>query len=315
LIVDTIAEPGEELYPYLRFNRKEWAELRAATPLHLTEADAAHLSGLNEPVALSEVQDIYLPLSRLLNLYVAASQARYRAIDAFVGTLPGRVPFVIGLAGSVAVGKSTTVRILQALLARWPGHPRVDVVTTDGFLYPNRVLEERGLMRRKGFPASYNRRKLLQFVSDLKSGRPEVRVPIYSHLVYDIVPDEEAVIRQPDIVILEGLNVLQTPGRGPFVSDYFDFSIYVDADGRDIERWYLERFLLLRDSAFGDPSSYFHHYATLSEEEATDIARSIWQEINAVNLRENILPTRGRASLILKKGPDHAVQEVLLRRP
>ncbi len=314
-MVGMIAESREARYPYHHFKRPEWADLRAATPLPLTETDLVTLSGLNEPVALSEVCDIYLPLSRLLNLYVAASQARYRAIDEFVGTLPGRVPFVIGLAGSVAVGKSTTVRILQALLTRWTNHPRVNIVTTDGFLYPNKILEERGLMRRKGFPASYDRRKLLQFVSDLKSGCPKVRAPIYSHLIYDVIADEEAEIRQPDIVIVEGLNVLQTPGRGPFVSDFFDFSIYVDADERDIERWYIERFLLLRGSVFGNPSSYFHHYAGLKEEEAADAARSIWQEINAVNLRDNILPTRERASLIVTKGPDHAVEEILLRRP
>lgn len=303
------------LLPYLHFSREQWAALRAAMPLPLSETDLVVLSGLNEPVALGEVSDIYLPLSRLLNLYVAASQALYRATDEFLGSLPGKVPYVIGLGGSVAVGKSTTARVLRALLTRWPNHPRVDIVTTDGFLYPNEVLEQRGLMRRKGFPESYDRRRLLRFVADIKSGRPEVEAPVYSHLIYDVLP-EPVIIRQPDIVILEGLNVLQAgKGGGPFVSDFFDFSIYVDADAEDIERWYLERFLILRDTAFRDPSSYFHHYASLSEEESVEVGRQIWREINEVNLVENILPTRERADLILEKGADHRVEEVWLRKP
>lgn len=301
--------------PYLRFGREQWAALRAATPLPLSEEELAALRGINEQVALAEVSDIYLPLSRLLNLRVAATQALYRATDSFLGKLPAEVPFIVGLGGSVAVGKSTTARVLRALLARWPNHPRVDLITTDGFLFPNRVLEERGLMRRKGFPESYDQRRLLQFVADIKSGLPEVAAPVYSHLRYDILPGATTTVRQPDMVIVEGLNVLQAGHQGPFVSDYFDFSIYVDADERDIERWYIDRFLVLRETAFRDEESYFHHYADLSVEEAIATARHIWEEINAKNLRENIRPTRERANLILRKGPDHGVQEVWLRRP
>jgi type I pantothenate kinase len=275
-------------------------------------------------MSLDEVTDVYLPLSRLLNLYVGATQNLHQATATFLGTRAPRVPFVIGIAGSVAVGKSTASRVLQALLSRWPSHPQVDLVTTDGFLLPQRVLEARGLTHRKGFPESYDLRRLVRFLADVKSGAPEVSAPVYSHLAYDIVPGDLQVVRQPDIVIVEGLNVLQTgaprggaaPPNRPmlFVSDFFDFSIYVDAQEGDIEQWYIDRFLALRDTIFQDPSSYFHRYAALTPEEATDTARSIWRTINLVNLRENVWPTRERAYLILEKGRDHAVRRVRLRR-
>lgn len=305
--------------PFLVFAREDWAKLRDSTPLTLSEQDLARLRGINDRISLAEVVDIYLPLSRLLNLYVAATQVLHGATDTFLGASPGRVPFVVGIAGSVAVGKSTTARILQALLARWPHHPNVDLVTTDGFLYPNRVLEARGLMERKGFPESYDVRRLIKFVAEVKSGSPEVSAPVYSHLVYDVIPDQFKVVRQPDIMILEGLNVLQAgnpAGRAQrlFVSDFFDFSIYVDAEESHIEEWYVARFLALRETAFRDPRSFFKRFAMLSEDQAVTEAREIWQAINGPNLRENILPTRPRARLILTKGPDHAIERVALRK-
>jgi type I pantothenate kinase len=305
--------------PLHDFDRAAWARLRAATPLTLTEDDLAELQGLNEQVSMAEVEAIYLPVSRLLNLQVAAIQSLHTATQVFLGTLPGTTPYVIGIAGSVAVGKSTFARILRALLARWPDHPRVDLVTTDGFLLPNRELEARGLLDRKGFPESYRVRALVEFMADVKSGRGAVHAPVYSHQSYDIVGGEFQVVDRPDIVIVEGLNVLQTgdgqTGRPPrvFVSDFFDFSIYIDADEADIERWYVERFLRLRETVFRDPRSYFHRYAALSDQAATDTARRIWRTINGVNLTENISPTRARARLILEKGADHTVRRVRLR--
>lgn len=300
---------------FVEFSRAEWARLRDATPLPLTQPQLRPLLGVNEQISLTEVADIYLPLSRLLNLYVGATQSLHHATGTFLGTEERRMPYIIGVAGSVAVGKSTASRILQALLAEWPSHPQVALVTTDGFLLPQRVLEARGLEQRKGFPESYDVRRLLRFLADLKSGVSEVAAPVYSHLAYDVVPGEVHVVRQPDIVIVEGLNVLQTGGRAPmFVSDFFDFSIYLDAHEAAIEQWYIERFQTLRQTVFQNPSSYFHRYASLTAEEAVATARRIWQTINLVNLRENVLPTRERAHLILSKGRDHAVRRVKLRK-
>jgi type I pantothenate kinase len=300
--------------PFLKFSRQEWASLRASTPMTLSEHDLEKLRGINVELSTVEVEQIYLPLSRLLNLYVRASQQLFSVTDTFLGKPTQPVPYVIAVAGSVAVGKSTIARILQALLARWPDHPRVELVTTDGFLLPNALLETRGIMDRKGFPESYDRRALLDFVSDLKAGVSPISVPVYSHQAYDIVPDQRREIASSDIVIIEGLNVLQGGGPGTYVSDFFDFSIYVDAEAQHIESWYVERFQTFRATAFRDPDAYFHRYSDLTEEKAEIEARRIWKEINEPNLYENILHTRGRATLILEKGEDHAVETVRLRR-
>jgi type I pantothenate kinase len=299
---------------YLDFDRADWASLRGRTPLTLTEEEVAKLRGISVTLDIDMVEETFLPLSRLLNLYVQGGQLLASVTDTFLGTQPQPRPFIIGVAGSVAVGKSTIARVLEALLARWPHHPQVDLVTTDGFLYPNDVLIERGLMERKGFPESYNRGALLDFVARAAAGEEHLEIPVYSHIRYDIVEGEHRVINQPDILIVEGLNVLQAGERGAFVSDYFDFSIFVDADLADIRRWYVERFLTLKETAFTQPDAYFRRYSELSTEEALSVAERIWKSINEVNLVENILPTRDRASLILQKGVDHSVTRVRLRR-
>ncbi|PRY67586.1 pantothenate kinase [Glaciihabitans tibetensis] len=302
--------------PYVEIDRNDWADLAPSTRLPLSETELVQLRGLGDVLDLREVSDVYLPLSRLLNLYVAGARDLHRSTSSFLGERTQSTPFVIGVAGSVAVGKSTIARLLRELLARWDDTPRVELVPTDGFLLPNAELERRGLMDRKGFPESYDRRALLRFVSKIKSGASEVRAPFYSHLSYDIVPDAEVVVRRPDVLIVEGLNVLQPPAPGHrlAVSDLFDFTIYVDARTSDIQRWYVDRFMSLQRGAFTNPQSYFHRFSTLSEEEAGARARQVWKDINEPNLLENIQPTRARADLVLRKGSDHAVSSVLLRK-
>ncbi|MFQ0974076.1 type I pantothenate kinase [Gilliamella sp. CG35] len=307
------------LSPYMQFSRQEWASLRNAEPMTLTPQELTSLQGINEDLSIDEVSEIYLPLSRLLNYYINNSFSRQAVLAKFLGKTQ-KIPYVIGIAGSVAVGKSTTARVLQALLSRWPEHRKVALVTTDGFLYPNKYLEERGIMNKKGFPQSYDIKRLINFVADVKSGQSQVKAPVYSHLVYDIVDNEEIVIDSPDILILEGLNVLQGTlnftqnTNRVFVSDYVDFSIYVDADLSLLHDWYVNRFLKFRAGAFSDPNSYFNHYSQLPEQEAINIANRLWREINELNLIENILPTRERASLILTKGKNHKVDCVQLRK-
>lgn len=308
------------LSPYHVFSRAEWAARREDAPMTLTPDEVVRLRSLHDRLDMEEIEEIYLPLSRLLSLYVAATQRLFLAQRGFLSTEDVKTPYVVGVAGSVAAGKSTTARVLQALLARWPNMPKVDLVTTDGFLYPNAVLERDRLLERKGFPESYDLPALLRFLYDIKAGRRPVQAPVYSHLIYDVVPHQWIEIDRPDILIVEGLNVLQTsrlPRDGkaiPFVSDFFDFSVYLDAGEDVLMQWYVDRFLALRETAFRDPKSYFHRYAQLSDSDAIATATSIWKRINLVNLHENILPTRQRADLILTKQKNHTVQEVALRK-
>jgi type I pantothenate kinase len=307
---------SDALSPFNEISREDWAALGNSTELPLTESEIQQIRGLGDFLDIKEVRDVYLPLSRLLNLYVAEHQQLHQITGDFLGQRTGRVPFVIGVAGSVAVGKSTISRLLKELLSRWEGTPRVEMITTDGFLYPNAELERRGLMSRKGFPESYDRLALLKFVADIKSGAPSVSAPVYSHLVYDIVPGETNTVNNPDVLIVEGLNVLQSPGAGQEValSDFFDFKIYVDADTKNISQWFVARFDQLRETAFTNPASYFHQYAEMPYEKALAKANEIWSTINLPNLIENILPTRSRSTLVLQKGSQHAVERVLLRK-
>jgi type I pantothenate kinase len=319
--MDAKADPGlEQPNPYRIFTRDSWSRLRADTPLTLTIDDLDRLQSVNDPISLEEIVAIYLPLSRLLSLYAAATQGLFKATQRFLGAEDGKMPYVIGVAGSVAVGKSTTARVLKALLSRWPNTPKVELVTTDGFLLPNAELKRLGLMERKGFPESYDASAIVRFLASVKSGERDVKAPVYSHLTYDVIPGEHVSVDRPDILIFEGLNVLQ-PGRLAkdgrpiaFVSDFFDFSIYLDAEEPLLRQWYINRFMRLRETAFRDPRSFFTRYAELSETEALKIATGLWERINLPNLEENILPTRPRASLVLRKGGSHMIEEVALRK-
>ncbi len=317
-MIQTIPDSiSNELSPFLIFNRQQWAELRKSVPLKLTEQDLKPLLGINEELSLDEVSTIYLPLTRLINYYIEENLRRQTVLNRFLGGQHPKVPYIISIAGSVAVGKSTSARILQSLLSNWPHLRKVDLITTDGFLYPLEKLQKDNLLHKKGFPVSYDTPKLIRFLADIKSGKPHVSAPIYSHLTYDIIPDQFDIVDQPDILILEGLNVLQTGNRKTsqmFVSDFVDFSIYVDAEEDLLKQWYIHRFLKFRKGAFSDPNSYFKHYAQLSEQEAVATASNIWDNINGLNLRENILPTRERANLVLTKGAEHIVEWVKLRK-
>lgn len=301
---------------YREIDRADWARLAAGMAQPLTETEVVQIRGIGDRLDLDEVRDVYLPLSRLLSLYARATKRLGADTAGFLQEPDSTTPFVVGVAGSVAVGKSTIARLLRELMSRWSDTPRVELVTTDGFLYPNAELERRGLMGRKGFPESYDRRALVQFVADIKSGAPEVRAPFYSHMKYDIVPDARVTVRRPDVVIVEGLNVLQPPPspNDVAVSELFDFSIYVDADAGDIAQWYQDRFLALRHAAFSNPNSFFNVFADLTDEQAVERAMGFWNDINLPNLEENVLPTRHRATLVLRKGPEHAVESVLLRK-
>jgi type I pantothenate kinase len=308
------------LAPYHHFTKAQWSALRADEPMTLNAEDIQRLRTLSDPISLEEAEEVYLPLTRLLSFYVEAVQGLHNVSTRFLEAPDQKVPFIIGVAGSVAVGKSTTARILQALLQRWPSSPKVDLVTTDGFLHPNAVLAERGIMERKGFPESYDRPRFVQFLADIKSGKANVQAPVYSHLVYDVVPGSTVTIDRPDILIVEGLNILQ-PGELPkdgkpilFASDFIDFSVYIDADNDDLEAWFMERFFRLRETAFKDPTSFFRRFAEMSQEEAGEFGRMVWRTINLPNLLENVLPTRGRADLVLKKGKSHLIETVQLRR-
>ncbi|MCK3658152.1 type I pantothenate kinase [Pasteurellaceae bacterium Pebbles2] len=314
-MIETTSYTTEPISPFLTFDRAQWAELRKSVPLKLTEQDLKPLLGINEELSLEEVSTIYLPLVRLINYYIEENLRRQTVLNRFLGGQHPKVPYIISIAGSVAVGKSTSARIIQSLLSHWPNSRKVDLITTDGFLHPLNILQERDLLQKKGFPISYDTPKLIQFLADIKSGKAKVTAPIYSHLTYDIIPDQFDVVDQPDILILEGLNVLQISNKAKtFVSDFVDFSIYVDAEEDLLKTWYVRRFLKFRQSAFNNPNSYFKHYATLSEQEAIETASTIWNNINGLNLKENILPTRERANLILKKGANHAVELVKLRK-
>jgi type I pantothenate kinase len=309
-----------DISPYRVFSREEWAARRENTPMTLTQSEIVHLQALNDKLSMREVEEIYLPISRLLAFYVEAAQKLFDGVQQFLSASDGKMPYIIGVAGSVAVGKSTTARVLQALLARWPNTPKVELVTTDGFLFPNAVLEKEKLMEKKGFPESYDLPALLRFLNDVKAGQRKVKAPVYSHVSYDVISGEMIEVDRPDILIVEGLNVLQTgcpPKDGkaiPYVSDFFDFSVYIDAEEGVLEKWYVDRFRALRSTAFRDPLSYFHRYSQVTDEEAQKIALGIWSRINLMNLRENILPSRQRASLILRKGEDHRIESVALRK-